>query len=72
MSDLRPSIEDPGYVRRMYEEAHELLEDVQEEMRRGPLSVETQEAVSDFLLSTYLERCTTLGPGCACNTRRVH
>ena len=59
-------VDDPAWVRERYDEARELLSEIRE--LPGRLPADLWQRVDDFYVVTFMDRCTTFGSDCACNT----
>lgn len=60
------AVDDPAWVLARYEEAREIIADIHA-LPSALLPSDLREMVEDFWATTFLDRCTTLGPDCACN-----
>lgn len=65
------NVDDPTWVIRKYEEAKELLLEIQADHQIGRAALEPDvcERIEDFRLETFMDRCTTMGIDCGCNRR---
>lgn len=69
MSVARAAVDDPAWVRERYDEAKSLVEDLRADLtaKRASLEPDLVERVEDFCLTTFMDRCTTMGLDCGCN-----
>lgn len=67
----RAAVDDPVWVLRMYEEAKEIVEDILTDLqsRKAVLGPDLRARLGDFHIDTFMDRCTTMGIDCGCNTR---
>jgi hypothetical protein len=64
-----PSNTDPKWLRERYDEAKEILDDLNAYGHAYKLPDDLRERIVEWHTATAFDGCTTLGPDCACNTR---
>jgi hypothetical protein len=67
----RPAVDDPTWVLERYREAKDIIDDLNAYGNSYNLPDDLRETILEWHNAAYLDRCTTLGPDCGCNTPRA-